>query len=219
VVDDLDVIAVGVEDEGGVIAGVVGALAGCSVVTSPRRQGGRVKAIDGGSGRGLERQVDASGQLTLAGARFPRRDEELVAPEEVGPSHERNIQDTEHGLVEATARRQIPNHQVHVIEQSTSIELLICHVPNLTFGANGARLIRQGLRRQLRDGATGRHGLGEAEGSLAAAPPTSAPPEPPRDCGPADPAEHEVPNARFARKRQIRPAGGHLFSWVSAGLF
>ena len=130
-VDDLDVVAVGVQDEGSVVTRMVGALAGRTVVPSTCRQGGRVKAIDRRPIGSLEGEVKASGQLALAGARLARRDEELVAPEEVGPFDEWYTQDAEHCLIEAPARSEVPDDQVHMIEQSTSINSLGGHARSL----------------------------------------------------------------------------------------
>src|SRR3982751_418454 len=63
VVDELDVVACRVQDEGGVVAGVIGALSGAAVVYPARRRRGRMQAIDGGAVLGLKCQVDAAGRL------------------------------------------------------------------------------------------------------------------------------------------------------------
>ena len=67
VVDGLDVVAVGVEDEGPVVAGVVGgALAGGAVVRVARFERGSVEGVDGLVRVGAERDVDVLGRR-LAG--------------------------------------------------------------------------------------------------------------------------------------------------------
>ena len=58
-VDGLDVVAVRVEEEGGIVAGVVGALAGGAVVTAARGEAGGVEAPDRLAVGGLEGEVDA----------------------------------------------------------------------------------------------------------------------------------------------------------------
>src|SRR5690606_14541549 len=81
VVHGLDVVAVRIEDEGGVVPWMVGAFPGCAVVLSAVRQCGFVEAVDHGPALGLERQVMAPGQLPLRGFAVRRRDEQLVRPE------------------------------------------------------------------------------------------------------------------------------------------
>ena len=62
-VDGLDVVAVGVEDERPVVAGVVGgALAGGAVVRVARVDRGPVEGVDRLVGVGAERDVDVLGR-------------------------------------------------------------------------------------------------------------------------------------------------------------
>ena len=71
-VNGLDVVAVGVEHEGGVIAGVIGAQAGGAVVGAAGGEAGMIKGLDLGVVGGLEREVDAAGRgaLGVAAARL-----------------------------------------------------------------------------------------------------------------------------------------------------
>lgn len=84
-VDHLDVVAIGVEHEGTVVAGVVGAFAGRAVVGATGGDRRRVERIDGGTVAGLEGQVVAAGQLAGGGLAAGTGDEQLVGPEEVRP--------------------------------------------------------------------------------------------------------------------------------------
>src|SRR3546814_2988545 len=63
VIDRLDIVAVGVEQERGVIARMIGPLARRAIVAAARRQPGLVKGIDRRAIRRLKRQVMPPGQL------------------------------------------------------------------------------------------------------------------------------------------------------------
>src|SRR5690349_5903205 len=81
VVHDLDVVAVGIEDEGRVIASVVDrALARRAVVQIAGRNCGAVERLDGGVGSGRECEVDVLGRRPVVDD-----GERAVSRAEVGP--------------------------------------------------------------------------------------------------------------------------------------
>jgi tetratricopeptide (TPR) repeat protein len=85
VIDRLDIVAVGIEDEGGVIARMVGPFARGAIVGAAGGEGGLVEGVDRGAVFGLERQVD----MGLRSGAIGGRDEKFVAIEELiaGRSH------------------------------------------------------------------------------------------------------------------------------------
>jgi GntR family transcriptional repressor for pyruvate dehydrogenase complex len=95
----LDVVAIGVEHEGPVVAPVVRALPGPSVVSSAGSESGGVEALQGLSIGRLEGQVDVSGQRRFR-----------------GDAAERDAQRLEDSPVEALARVEVSDLQVDVIE-------------------------------------------------------------------------------------------------------
>src|SRR5262245_48687159 len=101
--NDLDVVAIGVENKGGIVAGVIRALAGSTVVLATCSDRRRVKAIDRRPIGRLKGKMDPAGQLAAGSAGLRRRNEELIAPEEVRAFDEGNAQHTQHGLIEAPA--------------------------------------------------------------------------------------------------------------------
>src|SRR5688500_11851107 len=106
--DGLDIVAVGVEKEGRIIAGMVGALARRAVVPAACRQARLVKGVDGRPVLRLEGEVMTAGKLAKRFGAVGRGNEQLVGPE-MGfrAAADRDLEHLEQGLVEASARGQI----------------------------------------------------------------------------------------------------------------
>jgi hypothetical protein len=121
VVDRLDVVAVGVVGEGGVVAGVVVARARPAVVAPAIGQGGGVEALDGRLVGGLEGQVHVAGRLADVDPQLVGID--MVAGPGDAALDERHADRLEHGLVEPLHGRQVLGAQVDVVDQAAAMEL------------------------------------------------------------------------------------------------
>src|SRR5690606_14419849 len=75
VVHGLDIVAVRIENESGVVIRMIGAFPGCAVVRSAVGQRRLVERVDHAPVGGLEREVMTTGQLSLRGFAVYRRDE------------------------------------------------------------------------------------------------------------------------------------------------
>lgn len=118
-----DVVAIGITEKRRVVAGVVKALARRAVVFAARSEPRLVERSDGFLVRGLKGEMRATGERALRGLAVFGGDEQLVEPEEAGPSAaERNAERTEHGLIEALAAFEIWHDEVEVIEQTPSMK-------------------------------------------------------------------------------------------------
>jgi hypothetical protein len=118
VVDRLDVVAVGIERVGGVVAGVVRALARSAVVASARGEGRCVEAANRLGIDRLEGEVEACRRLLVVAA------EELVGREvALALRSELAAEGLEHGAVEALARFEVGHSQVHVVEKPAKVVL------------------------------------------------------------------------------------------------
>jgi hypothetical protein len=82
VVDDFDVVAVGIEQERRIVSGMIIPLAWSPNVRSAGGKARFVKPVDRSTVTGLKRQVNATGKF--AGGRFAvrRTDRQFVGPEE-----------------------------------------------------------------------------------------------------------------------------------------
>src|SRR5918996_6187617 len=115
--DGFDVIPVRVEHVGGVVARVIFALAGSSVVTTARSDRGGVEAVDGLVVRRLKGEVKASGRLAVvAHEELVRGERTLALPGEV--SAER----VEHRAVKTLALLEIGDAYVDVVKEPTEVE-------------------------------------------------------------------------------------------------
>ena len=123
-IDRLDVVAVRIEQESGVIAGViVGTFAGRAIVFAAGFEARGIEAVDRLAILGLESDVMAAGELSRGFRTVRRRDEKLIAPEMAGRiALDRDAQDLEHGLVEAPARVEVRHDQLDVIDQSSAMQ-------------------------------------------------------------------------------------------------
>src|SRR5690606_22862496 len=113
VIDGLDVVAVGIEDEGGVVAGMVWARTGAAVVGAAAGERGPVEGVDHRRIPGLEREVMAPRENAAGGNAIRRRDEKLVGPEvALSGAPDGDAEDIEHGLVEAPAGVQVAHNEL-----------------------------------------------------------------------------------------------------------
>jgi hypothetical protein len=120
----LDVVAVGIEQEGSVIAGmIVGPHAWRTIVLAPGRQPPRMERFDHRAIRRLESEVDSPSQLAVGGLAVGGRDDELVGPEEaLALAADRDAEHVQHRFIEAPARRQVRDHQLDVIDQAAAVQ-------------------------------------------------------------------------------------------------
>ena len=121
-VDGLDVVTVGVENVGRVVARVVRAFAGRAVVLPSGRDRGGVEAPHRFLVLGLERDVHALGRRPVVAH------EELVGPEVALPAVQLDPEGAERGLVETTTRLEVSNAQVDVVEEPAPVKL---HTPTM----------------------------------------------------------------------------------------
>src|SRR5690606_20433578 len=142
VVDDLDVVAVRVEQERGVVAGMVGAQARRAVVPAPGAQTRVVHAIDGRPIGSLKRQVRGARGLAHRRGGVHRADDELVAPEEPGSvAAEGDPELAQDRQVEALAALEIQRDELEVIDEPSSMELLDFHETSHSTGSRGWRFL------------------------------------------------------------------------------
>src|SRR5690606_31712227 len=124
----LDVVAVGVEEEGGVVAGVVVALARRAVVAAAGLEPRSMPGLDHGAVAGLEGEMVATGQLARRRLAVGGRDEQLVDPEMVvALAAEGQLQNLEQGLVEAAAGLDVAHDQLDMVDQAAAMQGLDFH--------------------------------------------------------------------------------------------
>ena len=122
--DRLDIVAVGIEQEGAVVARAVRAFTGRAIVTAAGGKTRAIEAIDGFAIRSLKRQVNLVRRGRRTASEFSVADEELVPCEGVFPERlDFDPQDFEHGAIETFALVEIGNDQVKMIDQSATVEL------------------------------------------------------------------------------------------------
>jgi hypothetical protein len=114
--DHFDVVAVGIEEEPGVVARMIFPLARRSVVPASRRQSSAPSLVDHLAIAGLK------GQMHM-GALFARVDPELVGREMLVVAHDWYADNTEDGRVKALAGLQVPGSKVDVIDQTAAMKL------------------------------------------------------------------------------------------------
>src|SRR5690348_11553677 len=120
---DFDVVAIGIQHEGAVVAGMILALAGRAEVAAARREGGMIEALHGLPVLALESQVHAAGQLAHGRFALARGDEELVRPEVIVRfAADRNLQHLEHRLVKTLARGDVLHDELDVIDESAAMQ-------------------------------------------------------------------------------------------------
>jgi hypothetical protein len=110
----LDIVAVRVPQERGVVAWVIVALARRTVVLAARRQTGFMEALHRLLVPGLESQVNVAGGLAHV-------DPQLVGEEVVAAVGDRHADGAQHGLVEALHGVQLVRSQMDVVDQATAM--------------------------------------------------------------------------------------------------
>src|SRR5688572_18298377 len=120
----LDIVSIGIEEEGGVIAGmVVRPLSGKAIVAAAGGEAGPVEGVDGGSVRGLESEMVAAGELARRLRPVGSRDEQFVIPEmRLRASAKRDFQHLEYRIVEAAAGGEIGDHQLDMVDQPAAVQ-------------------------------------------------------------------------------------------------
>jgi hypothetical protein len=81
-----DVVSLGIEDEGGIVAPVITAFARRTFVLAARRQGGMMERLHHHSALGLERKVMAARQAALGSLAVGGGHEKLIRPEYPSPA-------------------------------------------------------------------------------------------------------------------------------------
>lgn len=128
VVNDFDVVPIGVEHEGGVIAWMIGPQARGPVVSASRGERGLVRRIDTIPISALKRDVRRPGQAAGARGGICARDDKLVSPEKPGPlAPQRNRQAREQAFVKASTGIEVPYDQLKVIDEAASKEFVGLH--------------------------------------------------------------------------------------------
>ena len=115
-VDEFDVVARWIQDEGGVVAGVIGALSGAAVVCPARCRRGRVQSIDGFAVLGLNARWARPVGLPAAAGEFTLEMNSSSAQKKPGSfTADGDAQRAQHGFVESATRLEIVHHQLDVI--------------------------------------------------------------------------------------------------------
>src|SRR5690606_16379649 len=126
--DRFDVVAVWIQDEGGVVTGMVGPLSRCAVVPSPRGRGGPVEGLHHLAVPCLERQVMAAGGHPGGGRAVGARDHELVGPEEARTlAPDGDLEGSEDGRVEGPARIQVLHDDLQVVDEAAAVQRVHFH--------------------------------------------------------------------------------------------
>ena len=143
-IDRLDIVPVGVEQESGVIARMIGALAGRAIVASACCKARFVKGLDHRAIGRLEGKVMASGELAERRRAVCGRHEQFVRPEIVGflPA-DRHIEHFEDRAVEFAARLQVSDDQLDMVDQAAAMQLLRFHALHSSSARPETRPARQ----------------------------------------------------------------------------
>jgi hypothetical protein len=124
----LDVVAVGVQQEGGIIARMIRTLSRRAVVLAAGRTPGLVEGLDHGPVLRLKGQMMPARQLAGRRLAVSGGDEQFVGPEiTVALAAQRHAQNLEHRLVEAAGGGQILHHQLDVVDQTAAMQRLGFH--------------------------------------------------------------------------------------------
>lgn len=113
----LEVVAIGIEEVGAVVPGMIRALSGRTIVAGASFEGRAIATIYGVTIRGLERDVDARRTP------FCCCDEEFVGREELGAFGDKVVpQRSNNRPIELPACLEVRDTQVDVIDQSPEVE-------------------------------------------------------------------------------------------------
>lgn len=128
VIDRFDIIAIGIEDKGGVIAGVIDPLAGGAVILAAMGQRCLIEAIDCGAVLRLEGEVMATGQCAERCRAVDGSDKQLVSPEvTLTRAADWHIEGGQYGPVKALAGGQVFHHQLEMVDQPTPMQCVRFH--------------------------------------------------------------------------------------------
>jgi hypothetical protein len=128
VVDRLNIVAVWIQHEGGVVPWMIWPLARSAIVAAAIGQAGRVERLDCCGAIGLKRQMVAARKLTLRRCAGCGGDEEFIYSEIILPlPSELDAKGGEGRLVKAPAYRNVSNHQLNMIDQPAAQYLLSFH--------------------------------------------------------------------------------------------
>ncbi len=121
----LDVVSVGVEHESSIVAWVICALAGCTVVASTMIHSCTIKRIHCRTVLCLEGKVVTSGQNTESRWAFSRGYDEFVSPEIVlVRAHDGDVQHRQNGRVEVKACLQVAYNKLEVVDKPTTMQFI-----------------------------------------------------------------------------------------------
>ena len=123
-VDCLDVIAIRVQNERGIIPRMIGPDSGCPIIAPTMRQGGAVKSINRFAIFSLKSNVVPPGQLARRGwavgggyGKFIRDEVTVIRAKNRYPQHEH------HRCIEAFARGQVAHYKLNMINQAATMQL------------------------------------------------------------------------------------------------
>src|SRR6185503_4505695 len=121
--NDFDIVAVGIQYESRVIAGMIGSFSRRAVVFAARANRFHVKAFDGGAIVRLKGEVNATRRLTCCRRRVCGGDEELIGPEKARAfASQRYTDNAEKRPVKPLRRREIPNDELNVVDETAPME-------------------------------------------------------------------------------------------------
>ena len=118
----LDVVAVRIDYERSVVAGVIRALSWFAVGDAAGFYRGFEKLLHDFTARGLKREVNAASEMSLCRRAILGGHAQFVRPEEIIPaSADRNSESREDSLVKSFAHRKVAHHELEMIEQPPSV--------------------------------------------------------------------------------------------------
>lgn len=125
----LDIIAIWIKKEGGVVPRMIVAQAWWSIIRPAIFETGFVEALDHGTIFSLKRHMMTPRELTLRSVAIRGRNEELIGPDIIRRlSRNWDAERCENGRVKATAGFKVSNDQLNVVNQTTTMEFLRFHV-------------------------------------------------------------------------------------------
>ncbi len=129
--DGLDVVAVGIEQEGRVIAGVIiGPFAWRAIIPAARFKAGGMERVDHRAVFSLEGDMVAASEDARRFRPVGLRYKQLVTPEMAGRvAFDGNVQNAKHGLVEAPAGVEVGDDQLNMIDQSAAMQFHFSLLP------------------------------------------------------------------------------------------
>jgi hypothetical protein len=125
----LDIVAIWIEKEGGVVPRMIAARSWWSVIRPAIIETTFVEAFDHGTIFCLKRQMMTPREMPLRSLAVRSRNEELVGPDMIRRlSCNWDAERCENGSVKATAGFKVSNDKLDVVNQTTTMEFLRFHV-------------------------------------------------------------------------------------------